>query len=263
MAELHTCVAAGRLKGPDYVAVTTQVYRKAVDAAWEALTADSSSGDGSSSSSSSRSSEDVGRLMLKDSEWRDLQQVGRVAISMGRLGTADCRSCRAQYHYKRTNIRLLPWCSPAAGVCQGAGWGAWRADAGLLGGQPPPATRAGPQPSPPRQLSGHCAAGEGWWPPARCGLLLTWCGCAALVCIALFSACLLPACCLLLRCACGFPWPLQVTRGGVVLRLEQPLRRGDGIVFDRGDPQHQEQGGQVYDVLDASGSSLDSGAEGA
>jgi putative protease len=49
----------------------------------------------------------------------------------------------------------------------------------------------------------------------------------------------------------------------VVLRLEQPLRRGDGIVFDRGDPQHQEQGGQVYDVLDASGSSLDSGAEGA
>jgi hypothetical protein len=89
MAELHTCVAAGRLKGPDYVAVTTQVYRKAVDAAWEALTADSSSGDGSSSSSSSssRSSEDVGRLMLKDSEWRDLQQVGRVAISMGRLGT--------------------------------------------------------------------------------------------------------------------------------------------------------------------------------
>ena len=86
MAELHTCVAAGRLKGPDYVAVTTQVYRKAVDAAWEALTADSSSGDGSSSSSSSRSSEDVGRLMLKDSEWRDLQQVGPSGHQHGEAG---------------------------------------------------------------------------------------------------------------------------------------------------------------------------------
>jgi hypothetical protein len=158
MAEFYTCVAAGRLKGPDYVAVTTQVYRKAVDTAWEALIANSTSGDGSSSS---RSTEDVGRLMLKDSEWRDLQQVGRAASGMRRLGSCDCCLCRVQIWYHRTSARLLREGPPAAGVCQGAGWGAWWADAGLPGGQPPPTTRAGAQPSPSRQLSGHCAAGEG------------------------------------------------------------------------------------------------------
>lgn len=30
----------GRLKGPEYVAMTTRVYRQAVDAAWEAVQAD-------------------------------------------------------------------------------------------------------------------------------------------------------------------------------------------------------------------------------
>uniref|UniRef100_A0A7S3VPB8 Peptidase U32 collagenase domain-containing protein n=1 Tax=Dunaliella tertiolecta TaxID=3047 RepID=A0A7S3VPB8_DUNTE len=40
----------GRLKGPEYVALTTQVYRRAVDAAWAALT------DGDDGSSSSRRS---------------------------------------------------------------------------------------------------------------------------------------------------------------------------------------------------------------
>lgn len=28
---------AGRLKGPEYVSLTTRVYRQAVDAAWEAM----------------------------------------------------------------------------------------------------------------------------------------------------------------------------------------------------------------------------------
>lgn len=40
----------------------------------------------------------------------------------------------------------------------------------------------------------------------------------------------------------------QVLRDGVVCRLEAPLKRGDGIVFDAGDPTQKEQGGRVYDL---------------
>ncbi|GFH25184.1 DUF3656 domain-containing protein, partial [Haematococcus lacustris] len=32
-----------------------------------------------------------------------------------------------------------------------------------------------------------------------------------------------------------------------------PLKLGDGLVFDEGDPQQEEQGGSVFDLLDASG----------
>lgn len=49
------------------------------------------------------------------------------------------------------------------------------------------------------------------------------------------------------------PWP-QVTRSGVVLQLQQPVRRGDGVVFDAGRPQEAEQGGAIYDILPADGS---------
>jgi hypothetical protein len=40
-------------------------------------------------------------------------------------------------------------------------------------------------------------------------------------------------------------------RGGVVLRLLAPVRRGQGVVFDQGDPEGDEQGGTVYGVYDA------------
>jgi putative protease len=40
----------------------------------------------------------------------------------------------------------------------------------------------------------------------------------------------------------------RVTRDGVVCRLEAPLKRGDGIVFDAGDPEKPEEGGRVYDI---------------
>ncbi len=40
----------------------------------------------------------------------------------------------------------------------------------------------------------------------------------------------------------------QVLRDGVVCRLEAPLKRGDGIVFDAGDPTKKEEGGRVYDL---------------
>jgi putative protease len=40
----------------------------------------------------------------------------------------------------------------------------------------------------------------------------------------------------------------QVLRDAVVCRLEAPLKRGDGIVFDAGDPTKKEEGGRVYDL---------------
>jgi hypothetical protein len=36
--------------------------------------------------------------------------------------------------------------------------------------------------------------------------------------------------------------------GAARVRLAAPLRRGDGVVFDRGDPQAEEQGGAVHDI---------------
>lgn len=40
----------------------------------------------------------------------------------------------------------------------------------------------------------------------------------------------------------------QILRDGVVVKLEAPLKRGDGIVFDAGDPTKKEEGGRVYDL---------------
>ncbi|MFD2116942.1 DUF3656 domain-containing protein [Paenibacillus yanchengensis] len=40
----------------------------------------------------------------------------------------------------------------------------------------------------------------------------------------------------------------QVMRDAVTVRLEAPLKRGDGIVFDAGDPTKKEEGGRIYDL---------------
>ena len=40
----------------------------------------------------------------------------------------------------------------------------------------------------------------------------------------------------------------EILRDGVVCELEAPLARGDGIVFDAGDPTKKEEGGRVYDI---------------
>jgi putative protease len=40
----------------------------------------------------------------------------------------------------------------------------------------------------------------------------------------------------------------QILRDGVVCRIDVPLKRGDGIVFDAGDPTKKEEGGRVYDI---------------
>jgi putative protease len=41
---------------------------------------------------------------------------------------------------------------------------------------------------------------------------------------------------------------LEVRRDSVLVKLEAPVKRGDGIVFDAGDPTKDEEGGRVYDV---------------
>lgn len=40
----------------------------------------------------------------------------------------------------------------------------------------------------------------------------------------------------------------QVLRDAVLVELEAPVKRGDGIVFDAGDPTKDEEGGRVYDL---------------
>ena len=40
----------------------------------------------------------------------------------------------------------------------------------------------------------------------------------------------------------------RVMRDAVTLRLDAPVKRGDGIVFDAGDPTKKEEGGRVYDL---------------
>jgi putative protease len=40
----------------------------------------------------------------------------------------------------------------------------------------------------------------------------------------------------------------EVLRDGVLCELEAPLKRGDGICFDAGDPTKKEEGGRVYDL---------------
>lgn len=41
----------------------------------------------------------------------------------------------------------------------------------------------------------------------------------------------------------------KVLKQAVLIELVAPLKRGDGIVFDAGDPTQEEEGGRVYDIL--------------
>jgi len=43
----------------------------------------------------------------------------------------------------------------------------------------------------------------------------------------------------------------EVTRRGVTLQLHNPVKAGDGVVFDSGNPQGKEPGGNIYHVLRA------------
>ena len=41
----------------------------------------------------------------------------------------------------------------------------------------------------------------------------------------------------------------RVLRDGVAVRLEGPLKPGDGVVFDAGKPEENEEGGRVYEIV--------------
>jgi U32 family peptidase len=43
----------------------------------------------------------------------------------------------------------------------------------------------------------------------------------------------------------------KVLRDGVLVKLEAPLKLGDGIVFDAGKPEEREEGGRVYEIKPA------------
>ncbi|MGL4818506.1 MAG: DUF3656 domain-containing U32 family peptidase [Bacilli bacterium] len=50
---------------------------------------------------------------------------------------------------------------------------------------------------------------------------------------------------------------LKVERDRVLVRASVPLKRGDGIVFDRFKPQEKEEGGRIYDLFDVKGNKIE------
>jgi putative protease len=48
----------------------------------------------------------------------------------------------------------------------------------------------------------------------------------------------------------------RVLRDGVLIRLEGPLKPGDGVVFDAGKPEENEEGGRVYEIEAQRGETL-------
>ncbi|MFO1488244.1 MAG: DUF3656 domain-containing protein [Verrucomicrobiota bacterium] len=48
----------------------------------------------------------------------------------------------------------------------------------------------------------------------------------------------------------------RVLRDSVMIKLEGPLKRGDGVVFDAGKPADKEEGGRVYDIVGQPGAGL-------
>ncbi|GIL60544.1 hypothetical protein Vafri_15096 [Volvox africanus] len=166
----------GRLKGPEYVALTTQVYRKAVDAAWDALAAatasDGNGADGveeeaAGAAAAAAAAADAAShaVMLTERERWDLEQV----FARGQDG--DHRGLTPGFLEGVRHQRLVRGRAPRhRGVYLG------RVEA--------------------------------------------------------------------------------ISTKGVVLQLEAPLKRGDGVAFDAGRPEDVEPGGVVYDILDANGTAM-------
>ncbi|GFR48190.1 hypothetical protein Agub_g10043 [Astrephomene gubernaculifera] len=161
----------GRLKGPEYVALTTQVYRRAVDAAWDALAAaggaaglaDSRNGGDGEAAAAAAAEAAVKGIISKQQRW-DLEQV----FARGQDGTH--RGLTPGFLEGVRHQRLVRGRSPR--------------HRGVFLGQ-----------------------------------------------------------------------VKEVTSRGVVLQLQAPLKRGDGVAFDAGRPEEEEPGGTVYEILDARGKS--------
>lgn len=153
----------GRLKGPDYVAMTTRVYREAVDAAWKDYI-----------NSSNISNTKIGNFKLDPVSTSELHQVFARGQDVGNLGLTS-GFLEGPQHQKVVRGRAPRHRGVLLGnverVISGTG-----SNNGAMSGR----------------------RGSGVW--------------------------------------------------SVVVKLAAPARRGDGIVFDQGNPQAEEFGGAIYEI---------------
>ncbi|GLC64650.1 Peptidase U32 [Pleodorina starrii] len=177
----------GRLKGPEYVALTTQVYRRAVDAAWEELTAPHTRTRTAAGARAAETEADVGG---------------------GSSGGGDAAAAAAR----------------AVALTEQQRWDLEQVFARGQDGAHRGLT--------PGFLEGvrHQRLVRGRAPRHR-GVFLG-------------------------RVE-------SVSGRGVAVELQAPLKRGDGVAFDCGEPEQDEPGGVVYDILpDAKGSGGSGAASG-
>lgn len=159
----------GRLKGPEYVAATTSVYRRAVDAAWQALTG-SSGGGGTdavpAAAAAAAAAAEAGRLRLSGGEWAELQQVfaggqdgAHGGLTPGFLeGSLHQRLVRGRNPRHRGNF--LGTVQQVGGLGSGDKKGRWADRPGACC-TPPGLLHSWPTPPPARALPrSHAAA---WW----------------------------------------------------------------------------------------------------
>ncbi|KAG2432764.1 hypothetical protein HYH02_012897 [Chlamydomonas schloesseri] len=187
----------GRLKGPEYVALTTQMYRRAVDAAWAHLT-----GEG-----------------LPTEEEEEEEAAGGPAAAAAAAAAGGAAAAAAAASDPQAAARA------AVALTEQQRWDLEQVFARGQDGQHRGLT--------PGFLEGvaHQRLVRGRAPRHR-GVYLG-------------------------RVA-------EVGPRGVVLTLQAPLKRGDGVAFDCGRPEAEEPGGSVYDILDggAGETSLSMGAAG-
>ncbi|MGL4521033.1 MAG: DUF3656 domain-containing U32 family peptidase, partial [Bacilli bacterium] len=50
---------------------------------------------------------------------------------------------------------------------------------------------------------------------------------------------------------------IEVQKDSVLVKVGAPIKRGDGLVFDRFKPQEKEEGGRIYDLYDRNGRKLE------
>ena len=186
----------GRLKGPEYAAITTKAYRLAVDAAWEMLHSNVSTAPSTSASSisSTSTSPTSGKISNTKSSGGSTSTTTSVSSSSSGSSALD-----AQLLQDLKQVFSRGQDADHDGLSEGF----------LRGSQ-------------------HQALVRGRSPRHR-GLYM---GAVA-----------------------GFVRD-KVHGQGVLVDLKGPVKRGDGLVFDRGEPEAAEEGGAVYEVADVKGRSL-------
>lgn len=223
----------GRLKGPEYVALTTQVYRSAVDVAWQ-------------------------DIQLQQKQWQQQQQQGAGVGVVADHADASAADATAESSYSETH-RVNSSSSSSGSSSSGGSSRSSSVHAPLLARLPAAAATPSVASSSttfefdfeqqvmdlkqvfargqdevyggltPGFLQGvqHQMLVRGRAPRHR-GLCLGRVG--------------------------------KITNKGVVLDdILVPVKRGDGVVFDRGNPEAEEEGGHVFDVYQG-GKRLSEGA---